>query len=292
MNATGYILSRIALSFGIHRKNKRLSEAADEMHLLRQAEEILGEDVWEQVEEVEEVSVEYWSLRKLMMRREELKRSNSEADKVLNTSHEERSRLLDDTNQACLVLDKKREELIRHSEQLVSERDNIVSRAKLIKRKFDASKTKIAVLSQEGDASSIIASESEKLSEYKVEFLTLKQARSEIAEKINRIDHKITQIEDTIAIERKKLRDQASHAYQNIGKANRDVSKLTAEIGLIDVEAKDYYTDIGRYVSTHAGTDAVCTKICRDRAHLIAQMQSLRASIAFNHKLASLADNS
>ncbi len=86
-----------------------------------------------------------------------------------------------------------------------------------------------------------------------------------------------------------KLREEASSAYHSIGKANRVMSQLTAEIGAIQLEMKERHCEVGRYVSNNAGTDSVCTKICRDHAHLIAQMQSLRISIALNHKLASMA---
>ena len=38
MTPTAYYAARIARAFGLHRKNKRLSDASVEMHLLRDAE--------------------------------------------------------------------------------------------------------------------------------------------------------------------------------------------------------------------------------------------------------------
>ncbi|MBT8045054.1 MAG: hypothetical protein KJO79_08890 [Verrucomicrobiae bacterium] len=289
MNSTRYMIARLLLSFGLHRKTKRLSEAADEMHLLRLAEEILGEDVWEQAEEIEPLSVEYWSLRKLSMKKEKLDEAVAKAGSILDTSHEERNAILEQTNQACLALEKKRDTLIEHSEVLIADRDRIISEAQRIRRKFDAARTKVQVLSGEPDTTEIIKSERSKLAGYKVEFAALKKKRDEIGEKIHALDEKITQIEAAIAEDRKKLRVEASSAYQSIGKANRDVSKLTAEIGLVEIEMVEHFGEIGRYVSNHAGSDPVCTKICKDHAHLVAQMQSLRSSIALNHKLAAMA---
>jgi len=289
MNSSRYIAARLLLSFGLHRKTKRLSEAADEMHILRQAEEILGEDVWEQAEEIEEISVEYWTLRKLKMNKVKLLESAGEAGVILDTSHEERNAVLNETNQACLALEKKRDELIVHSEGIMAERDRVIARAKQIKRKFDASHTKIQVLSGTADTVEIIKGERQKLASYKVDFAALKLSRDEVAGKIEALDEKINRIETAISEDRKKLREEASSAYQSIGKANRVMSKLTAEIGAIQFEMKERHCEVGRYVSNHAGPDPVCTKICRDHAHLIAQMQSLRISIAFNHKLASMA---
>lgn len=289
MNSSRYIIARILLSFGFHRKTKRLSEAADEMHLLRMAEEILGEEVWEKAEEIESISVEYWTLRKLKVQRGKLEESVKEAGVLLDTSHEERNALLAQTNQTCIALEKKRDELIRNSEELIAQRDRMVSEAKQIRRKFDASRTKVQVLSDEADTAEIIMGERQKLAGYKRDFEDLKVKRNEVGEKIQELDGKITRIEEAIAVDRKKLRDEASNAYQSIGKANRDVSKLTTDIGLLDLEMQEHYTEIGRYVSNHAGSDPVCTEICQSHAHLVAQMQSLRTSIALNHKLAAMA---
>lgn len=283
------MIARLLLSFGLHRKNKRLSEAADEMHLLRMAEEILGEDVWEQAEEIEALSVEYWNLRKLTIQRDKLQELAAQAGAVLDTSHEERNAILNQTNQACLALEKKRDALISNSESLIAERDKIIAQAQQIRRKFDASRTKVQVLSGEAGTAEIIKLERSKLAGYKVDFAALKAQRDEVGERIHVLDEKIRRIEEAIAEDRKKLRVEASSAYQSIGKANRDMSKLTADIGLIDLEMKEHHCEIGRYVSNHAGSDPVCTKICKDHAHLVAQMQSLRSSIALNHKLAAMA---
>ena len=289
MNSSRYMIARLLLSFGLHRKIKRLSEAADEMHLLRVAEEILGEEVWEQAEGIEAVSVEYWTLRKLMIQKLKLEESAGKAGVVLDTSNEERNAVLSQTNQACLALERKRDELILNSEALIAERDRIIAQAQLVRRKFDAARTKVQVLSGESNTAEIIKGERSKLAGYKVEFSSLKVKRDEVGDRIHVLDEKIAKIESAIAEDRTKLREEASSAYQSIGKANRDMSKLTAELGLVELEMKDHHCEIGRYVSNHAGSDEVCTKICKDHAHLVAQMQSLRSSIALNHKLAAMA---
>jgi len=283
------MVARILLSFGLHRKTKRLSEAADEMHILSQAEEILGEDVWEQAEEIEEISAAYWTLRKLKMNEVKLLGPVGEAGVILDTSHEERNVVLKETNQACLALEKKRAQLIVHSEGLVAERDRVIGRAKQLKRKLDASRTKIQVLSVEADTVEIIKGERQKLVSYKEDFAALKTSHDEVCVKIQALDEKINRIEAAISEDRKKLREEVSSAYQNIGKANIVMSQLTAEIGVIQLEMKERHGEVGRYVSNNAGADPICTKICKDHAHLIAQMQSLRSSIALNLKLAAMA---
>lgn len=290
MNSSRYIISRLLLSFGLHRKNKRLTEAADEMHLLRQAEEILGEDVWEQAENIEAISVEYWNLRKLKMDAAQLKDAIQEADSLLSSSHEERNVILTRTNQECQALEAKRNGYITESEQLILQRDRTIAKAKQVKRKFEAARTKIQVLSREGGDSAVIDEEKQKIVGYKREFAELKQARDDIGAQIRGIDDKIMHVEETLGHDRKRLRDEASSAYQSIGKANRDISKLAADVGVVENEMKLHFCEIGRYVSHNVGVDETCTQICKDHAHLVAQMQSLRSSIALNHKLAAMAN--
>ncbi len=260
------------------------------MHLLRQAEEILGEDVWELAEDIEEISVEYWSLRKLKMDVAKLKDAIQEADVLLSSSHEERNVILTQTNKECQALEAKRNDYIKGSEKLIAKRDRTVAEAKQIKRKFEAARTKIQVLGREGGNEEVIAGERQKVEQYKKEFGELKKQRDVIGAQVAALDEKIMHVEETLGHDRKRLRDEASSAYQSIGKANRDISKLAAEVGAVEAEMKLHFCEIGRYVSHHVGMDETCTRICKDHAHLVAQMQSLRSSIALNHKLAAMAN--
>ena len=295
MNSSGYILARIASTFGIHRKTKRLSEAADEMHLLCQAEEILGEDIWEQVEELDEVHVNYWNLRKYQLAIIKLEKKLNKVNNVLEASQEERNAILNHTNEMCQTLEETRDGLIKQSEQIIVKRDEIILRAQQIKRRFEASRTKVAVLTtqdedgHDGNNSDAIKEERTKLEGYKQEFTQLKKEREEIGGELSKLEIEIEQVDDKLSADRQRLRDESATAYQNIGQANRDKSKLSAEIGTIAEKKKQHFLEIGRYISTHTGTDPICTKICSEHTHLIAQMQSLRSSIALNHKLAVMA---
>ena len=289
MNSSRYIISRLLLSFGLHRKNKRLQEAAEEAHLLRQAEEILGEDTWEQVEDIESISVEYWTLRKLRMEVSSYKGEMSEAGDLLTSSHEERNEILNQTNKDCQALDEKRVQYKLDARELIGQRDRMISGAKLIRRKYEASRTKIEVIGIEGGREEIIEGEKRKMVSYKQELQSLKKERDAVGVKIQALDNKILQIEEMLGNDRKRLRDEASSAYQSIGQANKDISKLGAEVAMIESEMKSHYSEIGHYVSLHVGIDPACTQLGKKYSSLIAQMQSLRSSIALNHKLAGMA---
>ena len=53
MTSTRYFIARIAQAFGYYQKSQRMGDAASEMHLLREAETMLGLSIWEKVENIE-----------------------------------------------------------------------------------------------------------------------------------------------------------------------------------------------------------------------------------------------
>ena len=295
MNSTRYIFARLASSFGLHLKNKRLSEAADEAHLLRQAEEILGEEIWEKTEDIEAINVEYWNLRKHQLAMNKLEGQIEGANEVLEASHEQRNTILQDTSHASNPLEKTRDELLEKSEKLISERDSILSQAKQLKRHFEASTTKVTVLTSQEEQEpgsvdqELIKKEREKLTAFKKNFIELKKEREKLGIEITAMDQRINDIEEELNQDLKRHRDKAASAYQNIGEATRKQSKLRAEVGVNEQEMSLYFSEIGCYVSKQVGHDALCTEICKDHAGLISQIQSLRNSIELNHRLAAKA---
>lgn len=60
-----------------------MADAASEMHLLREAESQLGAAIWEKVEAIEELSVEYWNLRKFSKELAAVRKKLSSARKDL-----------------------------------------------------------------------------------------------------------------------------------------------------------------------------------------------------------------
>ena len=65
MTRTRYMIATFLQYFGVGRKVKRLTDAAFETHLMQDGEEILGAYCWKNIENIEELSMEYWNLRRL-----------------------------------------------------------------------------------------------------------------------------------------------------------------------------------------------------------------------------------
>ncbi|RYD66335.1 MAG: hypothetical protein EOP83_05315 [Verrucomicrobiaceae bacterium] len=287
MTTTRYIFARIAQAFGVNRRQRRMSEAASEMHLLREAEQVLGQSVWERVEEVEELGVEYWNLRKLIKEREEIRSRLAECEATLADAHEQRSSLLNAKSDSQLELEEKRGGLLADLERLAKDRDSVIQQAREIRRVYDGLKMKSEVLQREGTSEAMDKTRS-RMNELKTRFTDLKNDRDRIAASIAEGDSLVDIIDNQLAEERQKHRAEASVAFQQIGQANRDISSLKAQQGLIDTQMRQLYSEIGRHVSRNAFVNDQCKQAAKGHIPMIDVMRALRKSVAMNHRLAGM----
>lgn len=293
MTSSRYYIARFAQAFGYFRKNQRMADAASEMHLLREAEAHLGFAVWEKVEGIEDLSVEYWNLRKFVKERDLIRAKLAECQAKLDQAHEERANYINSTPEINQDLVEQRVAILTDLEHLASQRDEIVANARGIRRTYDGMKMKLEVLNKESSASAANQAEIEqvkaRLAELKSKFSELKEQRLEIAARIEAGDAKVDEVE--IQLNEKKLdrRVNASEAFQIIGEGNKEMSSLRAESAILDTQMRQLYAEIGRYVSRNASQNAACAAAASPHQGLVDVMRSLRRSIALNHRLAGTA---
>jgi len=287
MTPTKFFVARVAQAFGLHRKTKRMSDAANEMHLLRDAETVLGSAVWERVEKIEELSVEYWNLRRLMRERDDIREKVAACNERLELVHEERTTLLSSRSEPQQQLMQERQEIMARLQQLAEARDEVVGRARNVRRTYDGLKMKLEVLSKESpDNSSELAGVREKLEELKSKFAELKQQRAKVAGDLEKADLELDEMDTRLAGHRQQRREQASGAFQLIGEANRELSSHRAELGLIETQITQLYSEVGRYISRNRYRLPACAEAAKDHRAMVDIMRSLRASVSMNHRLA------
>jgi len=293
MTSTKYLLARFAQAFGIHRRNQRMGDAASETHLLREAEAHLGAAIWEKVEAIEEVSVEYWNLRKLNKERAAVMARLNAQEEKLRIAHEERAALLQISPDDLQPLFDRRSAIIQNLETLTRKRDEVVADARKVRRLYDGLKMKLEVLAKEARDSGGPSPDAEKvrarLLELKGQFTTLKETRTSIAAEIEAGETAIQVIEEKLGEDKKARRVQASEAFQHIGDANKEISALRAELGLLDTQIRQLHAGIGRHISRHAHTNPQCAGAARSHQGLVEVMRALRRSISLNHRLANMA---
>jgi chromosome segregation ATPase len=285
MTRTRYLLWRIGQNFGISMTQRHASNAASELHLLREAEEILGQLCWNEAEKIEELSVEYWKLRKLTKRHDDLAHKIDSANDSLQKSHDQRTELLGLVVDSTKELVAERETLSARSERLGSERDVILADARDVKRRHDGTKAKLDFLTSESATHTPEVEESKKeLLNLKDRFKSLREHRDTLTVKIDNIALEIKDLDARIEKRRGDMRDEAFGSYQNIGQTNRDISSTRAEFGTLENEMVLLLAEIGRYILANH-THPMLAKIVRKNRSLVNQMAALRISINLNTQL-------
>ena len=292
MTPTRYYFSRIARAFGIHRRNQRMGDAASETHLLREAEAYLGALVWEKTEHIEPLATSYWNLRKLSHERDAVSTKLASCQERLNKAHEERAGLLNTVSEPEQKLNSEKAEIVTRLNSLAARRDEVVAAAKEIRRSYEGLKVKSEVLANETgkakpgdqDIDKINAS----LNQLKVRFTALKTERTEISAEIEKGDARINDLAEQIRELKKTQHEFASKAFQVIGDANKDISALRAEYGILDTRMTQLHAEIGRHISRNASDDPACAEAAKGHMGLVEVMRALRKSITLNYKLAEM----
>jgi len=291
MTPSRYFITRLAQGFGYLQRNQRMAEAASEMHLLREAEMQLGFLVWENVSDIDQLSIEYWNLRRLLREKEALILRAEESNAQLENAQAIRIAILNSTPESQQELLDERVQLLIDLENLGKQRDEIIAEAREIRRFFDGMKMKIEVLKNEsadeaGNQESLDKAE-ESLANSKIRFAELKQNRLEIGVLIEAGDAKIDAVDQQLDALKKDRRTHASQSFQAISDGNREVSTLRAELSMLDIQARQLYSEIGRYVSRNSNHLAACAHVAAPHQSMVDVMRALRRSIALNHRLAN-----
>ena len=293
MTSSRYLIAHFAQAFGYFRRSQRMADAASEMHLLREAEACLGAEIWENVEGIDALSVEYWNLRKLIKERDDVRTRLAACQERLDQAHEERAQLLNSTPEENQELLDERVKILTGLEELAHKRDQIVLEAREVRRTYVGLKMKLEVVTNESPDSDGNSEEiqniKKRLNELKLEFSKLKQERIKVGREIEKGDVEVDLVDEKLNEKRNERRLMASEAFQVIGEGNKEISTLRAEAGLIDTRMRQLYAEIGRYVSRNANQDPACGAAAAKFRGLVDVMRALRRSIALNHRLAGTA---
>lgn len=290
MTTSRYLVARFAMAFGYVRKAQRMADAASEMHLLREAEAQLGAAIWQKVENIDALSVEYWNLRKLVKERDEVELKLTKCQEKLTKAHDERAEILNSVPEINQELLERRVTLLTGLEQLANQRDQVVADAREVRRSHVGLKMKLEVLTSEAGEVPLVEEEIKKvktrLIELREKFSKLKEERIRIGLLIEEGDLKVDEVDAQLKEEKRQRREHASRAFQAIGEGNKEISILRAESGLLDTQMRQLFAEIGRYVSRNTRRDPACAKAASAYHGLVEVMRALRRSVALNHRLA------
>ena len=286
MTPTSYYIASIAQSFGYRRRNKRLADASSEMNLLREAEFHLGQHLWEKIEPIEDLSVEYWNLRKLTKVRKKLRAKLNEMHAAEELLIEQRTAIINEFSQEQTDLETKRSNYLLYLEELAYERNNLILHAKEIRRAHEGMIAKVEVLQKEGHPVEDIAKVEASIAKLKNEFRSLKIRREEMVKEFDEGDKLIDVIDSMLADFKQDKRDRSRAVFQQMGVLNRDLSFAWAEIGDVEKKIHQLQSDVGRYLSRNTKRNPLCANVALEQRTMVEVMRLLRISIVMNNKLA------
>ena len=256
------------------------------MSLLREAEYHLGLVLWEKIEPIEELSVEYWNLRKQMKGFTEMRKKMDELNEQLTELQLQRAEILNSENPEQLEVEMQRSQLMLYMEKLTNERDMVLRRAKELRRVHEGLLTKIEVIKRDKYPEEKIIEVEQSIDDLKKEFRALKLRRQELAEALDQGDRDIDENEKKLAAFKQVKRDEAALIFQELGLINRELSQLRSEVGSVESEIRQLQSEVGRYISRYTKRNPVCNKIAKPERAMVEVMRMLRISISMNRKLA------
>lgn len=267
-----------------------MAEAATETHLLRDAELHLGQLLWEKCESLDDLSVEYWNIRKLVKELATKTEHLKECQAKLDAAHEERAQTLLAATGVDPEITAQRNRLIQELDELAARRDQVILKARRVRRSFDGLKAKLEVLIEAGETANqeAIAECKIRILEIKAEFEGLKLERGTVATEIDAKDLELNEIEDSISQLSKERRFDVSKTFAAISEFNQEVSTLNAEIGILQKRKLELCAEIGRYLSRNTETSPACATICKPHRAIVDVMAALRRSISYNHRIAGV----
>jgi chromosome segregation ATPase len=287
MTITGYFFFTLATAFGYRRRSKRLSIMATETFLLKEAEAYLGKELWEDTENIEALSLEYWNLRKLNNQRVHILAELDECEQNLTKIYQKKTDIEAHSDDPSQDLLNNRQNYLNSLDKLAKQRDEIINNANNIRRAYESIKSKQEILTKEGaNNSENFENITNSLSQLKSEFATLKLKLAAVAKRIVEEDSEIDKI-DVEIMQHQKNRRTTDIDTQQLGNINHKISTLRADLISNDTETRQLYIDIGKYVSRNF-LNPECLQLRRKKRGLIKVMQELRKSILLNRKLAEM----
>ncbi|MGB2454911.1 MAG: hypothetical protein ACPIG7_09985 [Akkermansiaceae bacterium] len=262
-----------------------MTDAAFETHLMQDGEEILGAYCWEKIEHIEELSMQYWSLRKLKLAEKSILSQINDAEKILASAQKQRASEVDHSIELGETFLGEQATIFESIEELNKDRDLIIAEAAKTKKRHSALKMKVKVLQEEDEAheSSEIHEARNELAALRKFFATDKTRLDLIEVKLEQQYDQLNRIKGKIDLASGPL-SGASEVFSTISQANRDITKHRADLGLVQEEQATLFHEVGRFLNINS-MRIDCREACQDHRGIQEQTRLLRQSIDLNQKL-------
>lgn len=286
MTPTGYLFAKVLNALGLARIEKRRTAAAFETHLLADSEQIIGEFVWESLESIEEVSTEYWKLRKLRIKQNELETKAEKLAQILDNAQEQRTQALEQVSEGSHGMVSERSKITESIKRLNQKKEDLLREGRAIKRTHSGLKTKLEVLLEESgeESKSVVESTRNQLKEKRIKFEKIREQASALDSNLSEQQLKLTELNKKIQEANSGVRKNAEEQFSVIGKTNKELTNIRGEQGLIKSKQLELYCSVGKFVLSN-GKDPEIKKATKQQKQLLSLIEEVRKSSLRHHKL-------
>ncbi len=290
MTKSKFKIAMLLKKFGIQKKQKRLNDAAVEIQLLRQAEDILGRSVWKNLEGIDKYKVNYWDLKKMHLKKDEIEVKVDEIELQIKQLKKKKEHQFEQTNNdGDNDLQKMYTKQNDRVAQIKEELKGITKIADNIRRLHDGTVLKLQTLKKEGASEDLLHNEELSLIKLKQKFADLKEKKVERDQNLVNQSAVLKKIETSINAKKSNYRNEATENYGIIGKANKALSTYRSQLGLLEGKLIEHYAEIGNHISKEHFTNSQCREATKDKAGLCKIIRALRESIELNYDLSDRA---
>ncbi len=286
MNAFGYVVRRVLWQFGIKRAKRRWEVANRELQVLKEAEDLLGRVAWQDADEVEELTGEYWQLKNIEGQEEAL---NAEIERLKTENDDLEDKIFDITDEVHDQIDElvgQRNTVATDVDQYLLEIEEIREEAAEIRHRFDGHKVKYKVLKENGGDPGQLDQIQVILKELRADFNERKEKTIERNRRIEEIEARLLKIDEQIHEKRQEIGIRTARVSQKIGENSKRLADCMAKVGAFDRERRDLQSKIGLFLSANPDGSAGLKKATSRHMDLVGRINYFRKSIQYNQRLA------
>lgn len=287
MTKRQFLIANLLKKIGFLNKQKRLNNAATELQLLREAEDILGRSIWRNTEHLDLYKINYWNIKKLLKQRAEISDKIQEVkDKIDSIKQNKKSKFEGKLSVGDISLEEMLHKQTIRVKDLEAQQGDISRIASNIRRLYDGTVLKLQTLIENDADTEEIMVEELNIEKLKEKFTALKDSKSSCDEELAKQRAILKKINDSIYSNRVSYKEEATNNYEIMGKANKAISHYRSQLGLLDGKIMEHYDEIGKNISKDFFVDKDCREAAKSKEPLIKLMRALRQSIQYNYQLA------
>lgn len=275
MTKNQYIIAKILSKIGIKRTQKRLLAAANELQLLKEAQDVLGRKVWSNLREHKKYQEIAETIDQLTIEKNELGDKAETLQVTINSLNKKQSHLTITTpGQATAVA------------EIKAQKANIKAEATAIKHKHDEAKRKVEAIKAAGDVDPFqLEQEEEKMAMLKATFVELKVRKAQADKQLLKLQKQINPIAKDAPEAINSTSSAKAEQFRRLGEKNKEMSTILSRSGIIDNKINALHGNVGKMISFQALDEPKFRKAIKENYGLCKVMRAIRRSVKYNHSL-------